>query len=57
MLASRVQVWKTSAGEQYVRIMHEGTPVPGLQWLALDDFINALEAQIPPNVFAACMGS
>ncbi|KAH9929330.1 phosphoglycerate mutase-like protein [Fomitopsis serialis] len=52
-----MEVWKTTAGEQYVRIMHEGTAVPGLEWLALDDFIDMLEAQVPPNVFVACMGS
>ena len=51
------QVWRTTAGEQFVRVLHEGTAVSELEWLALDDFIDMLEAQIPPNVFVACMGS
>lgn len=40
-----------------MRVLHDGTVVPGLEWLVLDDFIDMLEAHIPPNIFEACMGS
>jgi hypothetical protein len=34
--------------------MHEGTPVPGMEWVAIGDFINLLESNVPENLFVAC---
>ncbi|PCH43274.1 phosphoglycerate mutase-like protein [Wolfiporia cocos MD-104 SS10] len=50
-----MEVWRTTDGEHFVRIMHEGTPVSGLEWQSLDDFIDALESQIPENLYDECM--
>ena len=40
-----------------MRVFHEGTVVPGFEWITLDTFIGALEAQIPKNIFTECNGS
>ena len=48
------QVWQTQDGSNFVRIMHEGTPVETLDWIPLDDFIGLLEENVPPNLFEAC---
>ncbi|KAI0920703.1 hypothetical protein AcV5_010377 [Taiwanofungus camphoratus] len=50
-----IEVWQPSNGENFVRVMHEGTPVSGLEWMPLDDFIDTIEAQIPENIFDGCM--
>ncbi|KAH9851200.1 phosphoglycerate mutase-like protein [Lenzites betulinus] len=42
-----MEVWETKSKERFVRILHEGTPVQGLEWRSLDDFIDALEEQVP----------
>ena len=49
-----MQVWQTPKKEYFVRIMHEGTPVPTKEWIALSDFISSLEAQIPADIYNAC---
>jgi hypothetical protein len=41
----------------YVRVLHEGAPVPSLAWVPLDEFIKSLEAQVPEDIYAACMAS
>ncbi|KAI0743062.1 phosphoglycerate mutase-like protein [Daedaleopsis nitida] len=51
-----MEVWQ-SADEHFVRIVHEGTPVHGFEWIPLDTFIGALESQIPANLFQQCMGN
>ncbi|KAH9911777.1 phosphoglycerate mutase-like protein [Epithele typhae] len=52
-----LEVWETIDKNMFVRVMHEGTPVPNLEWTALHDFIKSIEAQIPDNIFQACVGS
>lgn len=37
-----------------VRIMHEGTPVPTLEWITLDAWIALLNSQIPADIFGTC---
>ena len=37
-----------------VRLMHEGTPVPGLDWMTLDDWIDLINSQIPADIFGTC---
>jgi hypothetical protein len=51
------KVWRTREGKDYVRVLHEGAPVPSLAWVPLDRFIDSLEAQVPENVYEACMAS
>ena len=48
------KVWRTQDSSQFVRIMHEGTPVGTLDWIPLDDFIGILESNVPENLFEAC---
>ncbi|KIJ59604.1 hypothetical protein HYDPIDRAFT_33044 [Hydnomerulius pinastri MD-312] len=51
-----MEVWKTKSkgGGEFVRVMHEGTPVPTLEWVPLADFIKLLDAQIPADIYKAC---
>ncbi|KAI0633152.1 phosphoglycerate mutase-like protein [Trametes polyzona] len=51
-----LEVWETEKEGHFVRIIHEGTPVQGLDWQPLDAFIHALEEQIPADIFARCTG-
>ena len=53
----RIQVWQTKQGEKFVRVIHEGTPVPGLEWTPLDTSISSLESQVPANIFELCNSS
>ncbi|KAK7684387.1 hypothetical protein QCA50_012334 [Cerrena zonata] len=48
-----MEVWQVKKSH-FVRAMHEGTPVRGLEWVSLDDFINLLQSQVPQNIFSAC---
>jgi hypothetical protein len=41
--------------DNFVRVIHEGTPVPHLEWVTLSDFIKILEQQIPDNIYQTCM--
>ncbi|KAH7923012.1 phosphoglycerate mutase-like protein [Leucogyrophana mollusca] len=52
-----MEVWRDQNKQDFVRVIHEGTPVTTLQWVALEEFIGLLEAQIPSNIFETCMGS
>ena len=49
-----LQVWETFQKEKFVRVLHEGTTVLGYEWIPLDAFISAIEAQIPENIFEQC---
>ncbi|PSR77448.1 hypothetical protein PHLCEN_2v7879 [Hermanssonia centrifuga] len=51
-----MEVWKVK-GSNFVRVLHEGTPVSSLEWVTLDEFIQLLASQIPPDIFAACNSS
>ncbi|KAH8115072.1 phosphoglycerate mutase-like protein [Phellopilus nigrolimitatus] len=48
------QLGSLNTDEQYVRVMHEGSPVLGLQWLPLADFVQLLESNVPDNLFETC---
>ena len=50
-----LQVWDVTKS-RFVRVLHEGSPVKGLEWVPLDDFLDLLQSQIPENIFAACTG-
>lgn len=47
------QVWE-SGGSNFVRVMHEGTPKPTLEWVPLDSFIDLINSQIPADIFGEC---
>jgi 2-phosphoxylose phosphatase len=49
------QVWKTHDKSLFVRVMHEGTPSVGLEWMSLDSFISLLQSNVPDNIFEQCM--
>ncbi|THG96106.1 hypothetical protein EW145_g7840 [Phellinidium pouzarii] len=50
-----MEVWQTPhSNDRFVRVMFEGTPVRGLDWVALDDFVTLLESNSPENLFEAC---
>ncbi|KAF7424379.1 hypothetical protein PC9H_009686 [Pleurotus ostreatus] len=49
-----MEVWRTSQKARFVRVLHEGTPVDGLEWLPLDAFISLLAEQVPADIFTAC---
>lgn len=49
-----MQVWETPKKEQFVRVLHEGTPVPTLEWVDLGSFISLLESNVPSNLFEQC---
>ncbi|EGN94817.1 hypothetical protein SERLA73DRAFT_187884 [Serpula lacrymans var. lacrymans S7.3] len=48
------EVWRTSTNQDFVRVLHDGTPVKHLEWVSLQDFIDLLEAQVPENIFDTC---
>jgi len=50
-----MEVWKAQ-DDMFVRIIHEGTPVPTLEHISLDSFIQLLEAQVPDQLFEKCTG-
>ncbi|RPD63478.1 phosphoglycerate mutase-like protein [Lentinus tigrinus ALCF2SS1-6] len=52
-----MEVWQTKQDEKFVRVIHEGTPVSGLEWIPLDTFISSLESQVPAHIFELCNGS
>jgi len=49
------EVWKTHDNSLFVRVMHEGTPAVGLEWLPLDNFIALLQENVPENIFEQCL--
>ncbi|KAF8484365.1 phosphoglycerate mutase-like protein [Gautieria morchelliformis] len=48
-------VWKTHDKSLFVRVMHEGTPSIGLEWMSLDSFISLLQSNVPDNIFEQCI--
>ena len=42
--------------KEFVRVIHEGTPVRQLEWVQLNDFIEILERQVPDDLYRTCMG-
>ncbi|EJF61411.1 phosphoglycerate mutase-like protein [Dichomitus squalens LYAD-421 SS1] len=52
-----MEVWETNKKTNFVRVFHEGTVVPGYEWIALDTFIDSLDAQIPENIAEQCNAS
>lgn len=49
-----VKVWRDTSGGRFVRVIHEGTPVPSLRWVQLEEFIGLLNDVIPDDVYRAC---
>ncbi|KAI0698791.1 phosphoglycerate mutase-like protein [Earliella scabrosa] len=52
-----MEVWQTPRNAHFVRVIHEGTRVHGLEWIPLDRFIDSLDAQVPENIFEQCMST
>ena len=52
----RGQVWEVQ-GNHFVRVIHDGVVFPALAWVTLDDFIDLLESQVPPDIFEQCNSS
>ncbi|KAI0262811.1 phosphoglycerate mutase-like protein [Gloeopeniophorella convolvens] len=50
------EVWE-ARGARFVRVLFQGTPFPGLEWIALDTLVGKLRALVPDNLFARCMGA
>lgn len=40
--------------EDFVRVIHEGTPVQGMNWIPFSEFVQKLEAQVPENIYQVC---
>ena len=55
-LRSHNKVWDTK-GQNFVRVLHEGTVVQGFEWMPLDNFIALINSQIIPGLLAACNAS
>jgi hypothetical protein len=56
-MSDTFQVWRSKNNEEYVRVIHDGTPVQGLEWVALMDFIGLLERQVPESIRETCAES
>lgn len=54
-----IEVWqeKTGSRGQFARVLHEGLPVSTLEWVPLENLIQLVEAQVPPNIFETCTAS
>jgi len=50
-----LEVWQTETMEDFVRVIHEGMPVPKLEWIPLSGMIDTLEEQIPDRIYQTCM--
>ncbi|KAH7888873.1 phosphoglycerate mutase-like protein [Phlebopus sp. FC_14] len=50
-----IEVWRDRKQAEYVRVIHEGMPVADLEWVPFQAFMDLLEAQIPENIYKACM--
>jgi len=48
------EVWKTHDRSMFVRVMHEGTPAAGLEWLPYNQFVSLLQSNVPDNLFQRC---
>ena len=42
---------------EFVRVLFEGTPVSGMEWISLDDFIALLESNVPAGLYELCQQS
>ena len=49
-----MEVWETKQGQRFVRVLHDGTEVSALKWVALDGFIDLVNSQVPEDVFGQC---
>ncbi|KAG6372592.1 phosphoglycerate mutase-like protein [Boletus reticuloceps] len=49
-----MEVWLDTSGGRFVRVLHEGTPVPSLQWVQMGEFIDLLDGVIPEDIYRAC---
>ncbi|KAI0772316.1 phosphoglycerate mutase-like protein [Trametes elegans] len=49
-----MEVWENLGQGHFVRVMHEGMPVQGMEWIPLDTFIQSLESQVPTDLVAQC---
>jgi len=50
-------VWEpleSNNAERFVRVLHEGTLVRGMDWMPLSDFIKLLESNVPSDLADAC---
>lgn len=41
----------------FVRVLFEGTPVFGLDWIPLDNFIELLDSNVPSGIYQLCNSS
>ncbi|KDQ07331.1 hypothetical protein BOTBODRAFT_167077 [Botryobasidium botryosum FD-172 SS1] len=51
-----MEVWEAGSG-RFVRVLHEGTPVAGLEMVAYDKFIQLLESNVPADLAQRCNGT
>lgn len=51
-----MEVWRAD-GDDFVRVVHEGTPVESLAWVPFEEFVDLLQAQVPENLFDTCMST
>ena len=42
---------------EFVRVLFEGAPVSGMEWISLDDFIALLESNVPAGLYKLCQQS
>jgi 2-phosphoxylose phosphatase len=49
-----LEIWRARNGGLYVRVMHEGSAVRGLEWVPLADMISKLESNVPSNILERC---
>ncbi|KAF9223286.1 phosphoglycerate mutase-like protein [Gyrodon lividus] len=49
-----MEVWHDKRDGEFVRVIHEGTPVPSLEWIPLGDFTDFLDGVIPEDIYKAC---
>jgi hypothetical protein len=60
-----LEVWRVKGGsgdggdgkkasDLFVRVMHEGTPVRGLEWVSFEDMVRLLESNVPEDLFDRC---
>ncbi|KZS89478.1 phosphoglycerate mutase-like protein [Sistotremastrum niveocremeum HHB9708] len=53
------EVWSMSgsssyADELFVRVLHEGSPVRGLEWVPLNGMLERLQLNVPPDLYERC---
>ena len=55
LLCAPSRVWE-AVGVRFVRVLHDGTLLSGLEWVQLDEFIGRLRALVPDRLFEQCVG-